>query len=139
MQMDEGDARLLLPLTERIIGCAFRVANALGHGFTEKIYESALAPRYESPGRCGSPVQQWGSVVFYDDVIVSEFTADLLIENFVIVALKVVGAPSDVHIPQYRNYLRATGKRCAGRSTSAGPKSKSAASPPFFACPVAQP
>jgi hypothetical protein len=35
MQVDEGDARLLAPVTERIIGCAFRVANALGHRFAE--------------------------------------------------------------------------------------------------------
>jgi hypothetical protein len=27
MQIDEGDSRLLEPGTERIIGCAFRVAN----------------------------------------------------------------------------------------------------------------
>jgi hypothetical protein len=27
MQMDAGDARLLEPVTERIIGCAFGVAN----------------------------------------------------------------------------------------------------------------
>jgi len=29
MQMDEGDARLLEPVSERIIGCAFRVARPL--------------------------------------------------------------------------------------------------------------
>jgi len=30
MLQDEGDALLLEPVTEQIIGCAFRVANALG-------------------------------------------------------------------------------------------------------------
>jgi hypothetical protein len=49
MQMDERDAWLLEPVTERIIGCAFRVANALGHGFVEKVSEMP------SPGRCESP------------------------------------------------------------------------------------
>jgi hypothetical protein len=28
--------------TETIIGCAFRVANVLGPGFVEKVYENAL-------------------------------------------------------------------------------------------------
>jgi GxxExxY protein len=108
MQMDGGDARLLEPLTERIIGCAFRVANALGHGFVEKVYENALAHEMR---KCGlGAVQQRGIVVFYDDVIVGEFTADLLVEDQVIVELKVVSALSDVHLPQCRNYLRATGK-----------------------------
>ena len=108
MQMDEGDAWLLEPVTGRIIGCAFRVANALGHGFVEKVYENALAHEVR---KCGlGVVQQRGIVVFYDDVIVGEFTADLLVEDQVIVELKVVGALTDAHLPQCRNYLRATNK-----------------------------
>jgi PD-(D/E)XK nuclease superfamily len=30
-------------ITEQIIGCAFTVANTLGSGFLEKVYENALA------------------------------------------------------------------------------------------------
>jgi GxxExxY protein len=108
MQLDEGDSRLREPMTERIIGCAFRVANALGHGFVEKVYENALAHEIR---KCGlGAVQQRGIVVLYDGVIVGEFTADLLVEDQVIVELKVVAALSDVHLPQCWNYLRATGK-----------------------------
>jgi GxxExxY protein len=108
MQMDGGNARLLEPMTERIIGCAFRVANALGHGFVEKVDENALAHEMR---KCGlGVVQQRGLVVFYDDVIGGEYTADLLVEDQVIVELKVVGALSDGHVPQRRNDLRATGK-----------------------------
>ncbi|WP_428483830.1 GxxExxY protein [Rhodopila sp.] len=99
---------MLEPVTGRIIGCAFRVANTLAHGFVEKVDENALAHEMR---RCGlGVVQQRGIVVFYDDVIVGEYAADLLVEDQVIVELKVVGALSDVHIPQCRNYLRATGK-----------------------------
>ncbi|MCB0127366.1 MAG: GxxExxY protein [Caldilineaceae bacterium] len=29
-------------ITEKIIGCAFRVSNTLGTGFLEKVYENAL-------------------------------------------------------------------------------------------------
>ena len=108
MQMDEGDARLLQPVTERIIGCAFRVANALGHGFIEKVYENALAHEMRKSGP--GVVQQRGIVVFYDGVIVGEYTADLIVEDQVIVELKVLLALSDAHVPQCRNYLRATGK-----------------------------
>jgi GxxExxY protein len=50
---------------------------------------------------CGlGVVQQRRIVVFYDDVIVGGYTADLMVEDQVIVELKVVGALSDVHIPQ---------------------------------------
>jgi GxxExxY protein len=100
MQMDEGDARLLLPVTERIIGCGFRVANALGHGFIEKVYEDALAHEMRKSGI--GVVQQRGIVVFYDDVIVGEFTAGLRVEDLVIVEPEVAGALSDVHVPQCR-------------------------------------
>jgi GxxExxY protein len=55
-------------------------------------------------------LRQRGLVVFYDDVIVGEFIADLMVEDQVIVELEVVGALSDMHVPQCRNYLRATGK-----------------------------
>jgi GxxExxY protein len=93
MQMDGGDAWLLEPVTERIIGCAFTVANALGHGFVEKVYANALAHEMR---KCGiGVVQQRGIVVFYDDVIVGEYTADLLVEDQVIVELKVVSAPAE--------------------------------------------
>jgi hypothetical protein len=42
MQMDEGDAWLLVPVIERIIGYAFWVANGLGHGFLFKVSERPL-------------------------------------------------------------------------------------------------
>jgi hypothetical protein len=33
----------LNPITEKIIGCAYMISNALGAGFLEKVYENALA------------------------------------------------------------------------------------------------
>jgi len=95
-------------VTERIIGCAFAVANTLGRGFVEKVYENALGHELRKSGL--GVVQQRGIVVIYDDVIVGEYTADLMVGDQVIVELKVVEALGDVHVPQCRNYLRATGK-----------------------------
>jgi GxxExxY protein len=37
-------------ITEKIIGCAFTVANELGHGFLEKVYENALAYEIRKAG-----------------------------------------------------------------------------------------
>jgi len=37
------DADELNQLTQQVIGCAFQVANTLGTGFLEKVYENALA------------------------------------------------------------------------------------------------
>jgi GxxExxY protein len=69
----------LAPVTERIIVCAFRLANALGHGFVEKLYENARALKMRKFRR--GVVQQRGIVVVYDDMIVHEFAADLLVED----------------------------------------------------------
>jgi len=136
MQMDGGDARLSEPVTERIIGCAFRVANALGHGFLEKVYENALAREMR---KCGlDAVQQRGIVVLYDNVIVGEYTADLFVEDQVIVELKVVAALSDVHLPQCRNYLRATGKHLCLLINFGRSKVEVRRVTPSFACSVAQ-
>jgi len=61
--------------------------------------------------KCGlGTILQRGIVVFYDGGIVGECTADLLVEDQVIVEPEVVGALSDMHVPQCRNYLRASGK-----------------------------
>ena len=41
--LDGADSLPSIELTEEIIGCAFKVANSLGPGFLEKVYENALA------------------------------------------------------------------------------------------------
>lgn len=38
------------PLTERIIGCCFKVHNELGPGFNERVYHNALKLAFEQEG-----------------------------------------------------------------------------------------
>ena len=101
------NADTLNALSERIIGCAFTVANRLGSGFLEKVYENALAHELRKAGL--RVAQQQGVSVTYDDVIVGEYAADLLVEAAVLVELKAVRALDDIHQAQCMNYLRATG------------------------------
>ncbi len=95
------------PLSERIIGCAFRAMNTLGSGFLEKVYENALAHESRKAGLHVS--QQHAIVVRYDDMIVGEYAADLLVEGTIVVELKVVKTLDSVHTAQTINYLKATG------------------------------
>ena len=37
-------------ITEKIIGCAYRVHNTLGTGFLEKVYENALKLELQASG-----------------------------------------------------------------------------------------
>jgi GxxExxY protein len=93
-------------VTEKIIGCAYRVANKLGIGFLEKVYENALAFEMVKAGLFFK--QQAPVVVYYADIIVGEYVADFIVENVVIVELKAIKKLESTHFAQSMNYLRAT-------------------------------
>jgi GxxExxY protein len=95
------------PITSCIIGCAFKVANELGPGFLEKVYENALAIEIKKSGL--KVVQQRGIEVHYAGQLVGDFIADLVVEERVIVELKAIRSLDDLHIAQGINYLKATG------------------------------
>lgn len=95
-------------LTYRIRAGIFAVANTLGSGFLEKVYENALAIELRSAGLAVStqvPIR-----VFYKRQIVGDYQADMLIENHVLLELKAVSALRPEHEAQLLNYLRATRK-----------------------------
>lgn len=95
-------------LTEKIIGASYSVANILGFGFLEKVYENALAVELKA---LGMKVEQQKPVsVFYKGVNVGDYIADLLVEDSVIIELKSVKNLSDIHKSQLLNYLVATNK-----------------------------
>jgi GxxExxY protein len=95
-------------ITEKIIGCSYDVSNALGSGFVEKVYENALVHRIrKSTGLIVA--QQYPIKVVYDNVVVGEFCADLLVAERVLVELKAVSMLIPEHTAQALNYLRATG------------------------------
>jgi|SRR5208337_4022310 len=94
-------------ITEKIIGCIYRVSNTLGSGFLEKVYENALAIELRKSGLKAQ--QQYGIQVKYDGAIIGEFAADLLIEEKVIIELKAAKALDEFHMSQCLNYLKATG------------------------------
>jgi GxxExxY protein len=88
-QMDTGEDRINL-LSKRIIGCALAVLHALGTGFLEKVYENALMHELRKSGLAVS--QQHPMVVRYDGIVVGEYAVDLLVEDIVLVELKVAKA-----------------------------------------------
>lgn len=94
-------------LTETIIGCAMRVHSTLGSGFLESVYQKSLAHELRKAGmrvECEKPIQ-----VHYDGVVVGEFSADMLVEDLVMVENKAVQTLVPAHEVQLVNYLTATG------------------------------
>jgi GxxExxY protein len=98
----------LRALTERIIGCAFKVSNALGCGFLEKVYENALAIELRKCGLKAEPQQPVG--VLYEGQVVGEFFTDILVADTVILELKATSEHQEIFTAQCLNYLKATGK-----------------------------
>lgn len=45
----------------------------------------------------------------YDNIVVGDFVADLLVEDCILVELKAVKALDNIHQAQCMNYLKATG------------------------------
>ncbi len=100
------DKYLHSELTEKIIGCFYKVYNTLRYGFLEKVYENAL--RYELE-KHGLKVEAQKKIdVFYEGIKVGEYFADLLVNDQVIVELKASEELCLEHSYQLLNYLRAT-------------------------------
>jgi GxxExxY protein len=93
-------------ISERIIGCAFKVSSTLGVGFLEKVYENALAHELRKSGL--KVEQQKRFHIYYDGVEVGYYDADLVVEEKIIVETKTVKAIDDIHMAQCLNYLKAT-------------------------------
>jgi GxxExxY protein len=94
-------------ITEQIIGAAFEVHNHLGYGFLEKVYQRAMKVELE---RRGMKAETEADIrVFYKGVEVGLYRADLLVENRVLVELKVATEYCPADEPQLLNELKATG------------------------------
>jgi GxxExxY protein len=107
MTVDKVNITELNQISEKIIGCAFKVSNTLGVGFLEKIYENALTHELRKTGLRVS--QQLPIKVHYDGVVVGEYIADILVEETILVELKTVKELDSIHLAQCINYLKATG------------------------------
>lgn len=93
-------------LSEKVIGCAYRVYNTMGFGFLESVYETCLLIELKKAGLKAEA--QKAIKVFYDDEIVGDFKADVMVENLIILELKSVRQIAIAHELQLVNYLTAT-------------------------------
>ncbi len=94
-------------LTQKIIGCAYKVHNTLGPGFLEKVYENALRIELE---KLGLRVRQQEPInVEYEGHLVGEYYADLWVDERVVVELKAALTLAKEHEVQLVNYLTGTG------------------------------
>lgn len=93
-------------ITSNIIEAFYKVYNTLGYGFLEKVYENAL--KYELMKHNLKIDQQKNIKVFYNQIIVGDYYADLIVNDLVIVELKAAEDIGEEHEAQLINYLKAT-------------------------------
>jgi len=98
-------------LIETVIGAAYEVANVLGSGFLEKVYELALLRELRMRGL--SARNQVRLPVSYKGASVGHYLVDLDVEGQLLVELKCVECFSNEHIAQGLNYLKASGRPLA--------------------------
>ncbi len=94
-------------LCGQVIGAAMKVHSVLGPGFLESVYQNALIWELRKVGlkaEAERPIS-----VHYDGQTVGAFTADLLVNDSLIVELKAIQSLAKVHEVQLVNYLVATG------------------------------
>lgn len=106
MNTDQNQNILEKNLSDKIIGCAFKVYNVLGYGFLEKVYENSLAQELKANGILVE--QQFAIAVYYNSQNVGEYKADLWVEKKIIIELKAEKYLNTQHLPQLLNYLKAT-------------------------------
>ncbi len=98
-------------LSYKITGLAMKVHRQLGYGFLEKVNENALSILLR---REGLKVQtQHPITVHFEGEVVGQYFADMLIEDKIILELKVAERISSAHMAQALNYLKATDLKLA--------------------------
>ena len=95
-------------LTKQIIGSSYQVYNTLGSRFLESVYERNLIIELRTAGLLAEP--QVGLDVYYRELAVGRFFADIIVADKVIIELKAVEQLAKIHEVQLVNYLVATGK-----------------------------
>ena len=94
--------------TYAIVGAAMEVHRILGPGFSESIYQEALAIEFE---RQGIPFEKEKSIIVkYKDIeLHNTFRADFVCYQDIIIELKALESTTPEHRSQVINYLKATG------------------------------
>lgn len=93
-------------VSEKIIECAYKIHNTLGCGFLEKVYENSLIIELRKAGLNAN--QQEPIKVLYENTVVGNYLADILVAEEVIVELKAKKIIDDIDKAQLLNYLNAT-------------------------------
>lgn len=93
-------------LTSSILKIFYNVYNELGYGFLERVYQNAL---FYELGASGFNVEAQKKIkVYYKEIEVGEYYADIVVNNLVILELKASEHMAEAYEFQLINYLKST-------------------------------
>ena len=92
--------------TDIILKSFYKVYNNLGYGFLEKVYGNALL--YELRNQGLDCEKQKPIKVYYEQIQVGEYYADIIVNECIILELKAAESIAEEHEFQLINYLKAT-------------------------------
>ena len=94
-------------IIKTVMACACNIRKKLGPGYLESVYKNAMKVELMKQGltfEIEKPI-----AVYYEDVLVGDFKADIVVEDVLILELKAVQNLHVAHEIQLVNYLTATG------------------------------
>ena len=94
-------------LTHSIIGAAIAVQKVLGPGMDEKLYENAICIELSERGINFKQEEEFS--IFYKKKFIGKLIPDLIVDDTIILELKVADSFSQAHDAQLIGYLNATG------------------------------
>ncbi|MCL2074500.1 MAG: GxxExxY protein [Marinilabiliaceae bacterium] len=93
-------------LTDKILKAFYKVYTELGFGFLENVYQNALF--FELKNNDLKVEAQKAIKVYYQNIVVGNYKADLCVNDVVILELKAVECLVEEYELQLINYLKAT-------------------------------
>jgi len=94
-------------LIRTVMECSKNIRRHLGPGYLESVYKNSMLVELNKRGlvyEIEKPIS-----VYYENVLVGDFKADIVVEGILILELKAVQSLHMAHEIQLVNYLTATG------------------------------
>ena len=98
-----GEEYLYQDLTYEIIGASIDVFKKLGYGYREKVCQRAMA--VELKRRLLSFKEQFPIKIYYDGKLIGKYFLDFIVENKIVVEIKVANDFYTRDIKQILSYL----------------------------------
>ena len=97
-------------ITYKIIGCVYKVYNALGPGLLESVYEEALIYEMSKQGLKVAS-QREIPIIYEGQQLGNNLRLDILVEESIIIELKSVEELKKIYFKQLQTYLKLSGKK----------------------------